>query len=81
MKIYNGFGFHVCGDCGACFQVVTTMYLEDVNEDGEIIFIERIDNDSEASGKLAYEHYEEGCEKRDWSWDDIEYIEWVSEEN
>lgn len=75
MKINRKFGYYTCGRCGENFQVLSNVMVEKMTEDGETIFVEEKDVDTEASYLLSDEHDRIGCTPKKWSWDDVEYYE------
>lgn len=75
MKINRRYGFTTCGNCGESFQKLIAVKVERVLESGEVVFDYMIDLDGEATFKLSDEHHKKGCEKKQWSWEDVSYIE------
>lgn len=74
MKIDAKCSFISCTKCGTHFQVTKDLVVEHEDEHGEITYTTEKILDDEKTAELTEAHFKAGCEKRVWSWDEIEYL-------
>lgn len=75
MKINPNYGFCTCNKCGESFQAIKLYTLEYVDENGETVVTEYYDTDWDKISEMSDAHDKQGCVAKDWSWDDIEYVD------
>lgn len=75
MLINPNYGFCTCDKCGESFQAIKLYTIEYTDENGQDAVREYYDTDWDKISEMSDAHIKKGCTKKDWSWDDIQYVQ------